>query len=233
MELACPSCGQRIDPQNINVTTDLAQCGNCGALHRLSDLVPGGPAAAPVRSEPPPGSGLEMSRELDGVRIHLPRQKAGCGTFFFAGFSLFWLSFVAVWTYFAAQGSSFFALFSVPFWLVGGGMLFAAINSLTESQTVTVSRHALVVEKKRLFFSKRKELDFRNIEAIRLEGARSNSFRVPTKGSFTSRAATSLLVPAIISGTGNIYFFEAADTAAQEWAVRYLATRLTEGTTRG
>ncbi|TCZ68646.1 hypothetical protein [Flaviaesturariibacter aridisoli] len=137
MELSCPDCGHSIPPQHINVITDLAQCPACGALHRLSSLAPAPGVPAAVRQEPPPGSALQLSRGLDGVEVHLPRRRAGCGTFFFMGFALFWLSFVAVWTVLAASASGFFALFSILFWLIGGGLLLAAVNFMTENANGT------------------------------------------------------------------------------------------------
>jgi hypothetical protein len=35
------------------------------------------------------------------------------------GFSIFWLTFIAIWTTLAFRGSWLFAAFSIPFWLVG------------------------------------------------------------------------------------------------------------------
>ncbi|RYY88581.1 MAG: hypothetical protein EOO15_08605 [Chitinophagaceae bacterium] len=228
MELHCPDCGQAIPAHHINIAADLARCSHCGALHRASDLMQPVSPGAPVSSQPPAGSSLEVSRELDGVQIHLPRRKAGCGTFFFAGFALFWLSFVAVWTYFAAQGSSLFALFSIPFWFVGGGLLLASINSVSETQTITVSRKGLTIVKKRLMFSKRHEFDFRAIEAIRLAPMRSNSFNAPAMARLSTANGAQPQVPAVINGDGNVYFFESANTAEQEWAVGYLSSKMTE-----
>ena len=46
------------------------------------------------------------------------------------GFNAFWLCFVAVWTTLALQGSILFALFSIPFWAVGLGMLAFNINTI-------------------------------------------------------------------------------------------------------
>jgi len=49
---------------------------------------------------------------------------------FMMGFSIFWLAFVTFWTVGAATGSIFFALFSIPFWIVGFGMFGAALYKM-------------------------------------------------------------------------------------------------------
>ncbi|RYY66667.1 MAG: hypothetical protein EOO12_03555 [Chitinophagaceae bacterium] len=231
MELSCPDCGHSIPPQHINVITDLAQCPACGALHRLSSLVPAPGVPAAVRQEPPPGSALQLSRGLDGAEVHLPRRKAGCGTFFFMGFALFWLSFVAVWTVLAASASGFFALFSIPFWVIGGGMLLAAVNFITETQTVRVTRSRLVIDKKQLLFSKSHSFEARGIQAIRLEELRSKPLSFPAQGNALGRAGRFgplSLAPAVQSGSGTVYFFENANSAEQEWIVAFLKSQLAE-----
>ncbi len=46
------------------------------------------------------------------------------------GFPLFWLAFLAFWTFMAIamKAQLFFVLFSLPFWAVGTGMGRAAVN---------------------------------------------------------------------------------------------------------
>jgi hypothetical protein len=66
---------------------------------------------------------------------------------FFAGF---WLSFVTVWTAGAAMGSPFFALFSIPFWLVGFGMVAGIIKSLVAGERLTMDRAQWALERQLL-----------------------------------------------------------------------------------
>ena len=48
-----------------------------------------------------------------------------------------------------SQGSIFFALTSLPFWFVFSSMLVGIINSVYETQTLTVTKRQLTLEKKR------------------------------------------------------------------------------------
>ena len=55
-------------------------------------------------------------------------------------FSGVWLSFIAFWTWGASHGSVVFALFSVPFWLVGLSMLGKFGLPLIRTTTLTLNR---------------------------------------------------------------------------------------------
>lgn len=64
------------------------------------------------------------------------------------GFSLFWLTFIAFWTWGAAHGSVFFALFSIPFWLVGLTSLAGGIAQLTMSTELALTRQAGILTRR-------------------------------------------------------------------------------------
>jgi serine/threonine protein kinase len=64
----------------------------------------------------------KLEKEVGHIQFFIPG-KFGSESIFMLGFSIFWLSFVTIWTTFAVAGSVLFALFSIPFWLVGLGML--------------------------------------------------------------------------------------------------------------
>ncbi len=99
--------------------------------------------------EPPRGSRIES--HVDGAELRLAIPQGG-----FRGpglgllvFSTFWLSFVTFWTVAAARGSRVFALFSVPFWLVGALMLkhaLAAVFTTTELR-IGASSYSLVTRR--------------------------------------------------------------------------------------
>jgi serine/threonine protein kinase len=81
----------------------------------------------------PSDSRVKISENGDSLRIVIPPGNfSNLGALTIGGFSLFWLAFVAFWTFSAiAMGAPiFFVLFSIPFWAVGIGMVRATILSL-------------------------------------------------------------------------------------------------------
>lgn len=86
---------------------------------------------ASLRSHPAP-AGAKAQTKIHGeqLQVLVPAGGFGFSSLFLIGFNAFWLCFVAVWTTFALQGSILFALFSIPFWAVGLGMLVFNINTI-------------------------------------------------------------------------------------------------------
>ncbi|CAE7202925.1 pkaA [Symbiodinium natans] len=85
--------------------------------------LPGVIAKKQATVEPPRGSRISVDRQGDQLRVLLPpvtwESRASIGAFGIA-----WTSFTAVWTAgVIAAGASFMALFSLPFWTAGAGML--------------------------------------------------------------------------------------------------------------
>lgn len=86
--------------------------------------------SVPAPSEPPQGSRIQMKRAGSRLEIDIPADPSrafSVSNLFMVVFSTFWLGFVAFWTLGAAAGGGLFALFSIPFWLVG---FFMGFNSL-------------------------------------------------------------------------------------------------------
>lgn len=54
----------------------------------------------------------------------------------------FWFAFIAFWTAGAARGSALFALFSLPFWAAGVGMLARFVLPLVQKTRLTLDRNA-------------------------------------------------------------------------------------------
>lgn len=85
----------------------------------------------PLPSLPIPlGTKIKITRDHQRLEIKIPPGLFKMANLFLIGFNAFWLCFVAVWTGLALQGSIFFALFSLPFWAVGLGMLAFNINNM-------------------------------------------------------------------------------------------------------
>ena len=158
MELKCTKCGDNMDSRLANVQTNLIQCPSCKTIHKLSRLIDN-QDNKPVKEKPvyktnydhremaslsdnlpekPTGSKLEVFATYSSVEIIAPPVRFKTTDLFVAGFGGFWLLFIAFWTFMAAQASIIFALFSIPFWLVGFGMVGGLIRRLAEKQYIEV-----------------------------------------------------------------------------------------------
>jgi len=225
MELICPNCSSVIDSNSINVMTDLAKCTHCGSLHKASTLAVSSGYDQTIQN-PPKGSKISLKRESgDVVSIEMPAKGFQLSTIPLLLFTLFWLGFITFWTT-MASGAGFFALFSIPFWIVGFSMLGAIIVSIAEKQTIKVGRGKITVTKSRPFLSKMLDYNFGDIQEIALKG--NQSWGSPHSIRFQNRYAPPPEMPALISGTGTKFFFEGANDAEKSWIVKYLNQKLAE-----
>jgi hypothetical protein len=180
---------------------------------------------------PPKGSSIELTNEMgDNVKIFFPRKGLTLWHIPQLFFLIFGLFFMTFWTKGASQGSVFFALFSLPFWFVYSAMLIGIINSVFETQTLTVTNDQLTLEKKRPIKGKTIKLNYSDIQEIKLTIMKAGPFSaysnprymLRNQWSFNSR----LEIPAVISGSGTVYFFEEANDAEQNWVTKYLNIKI-------
>ncbi len=87
----------------------------------LKSNAPGRALGRPV--EKPHGSKVRLQKEGGALELEVPPLGLRLSQIPMIGFMLFWLSFVAIWTAAAWHSTLFFAAFSIPFWLVGFGLL--------------------------------------------------------------------------------------------------------------
>lgn len=226
-ELLCPNCNNRIESININISTDLAKCSVCDTISKVSSLVYF--EEEKVSETPPVGSIIQLSKERgDTIKLLIPKKGFTVSTIPVFVFSMFWLGFIAFWTWGAAQGNIYFALFSIPFWLIGFGMLIGQINSMFETQTLSISKYELVLEKKRPFIGKRfgykiSEIhDIKNIELSTGKTSNMSKYNWINKKSIV----TGLEYPAIISDYDTTYFFESTTNMDKDWVTKYLSNKL-------
>lgn len=226
----CPNCGRQIESHNINITTDLAKCEACGAITKASTLVAAHEENKLPSSTPPVGSVIELTKEMDGsIQLFLPRKGLRASHLPLLGFSIFWLAFIAFWTWGASRGSAFFAMFSIPFWIVGLVMLISTINSMLETQIIQINRSQLTLIKERPVLTKRYTYNLADIQEIKTANMKENAFTGINPGQAwrsqrSIAAATS--TPAIFSGRGTHYFFEWANETEQQWAIGFLNHKL-------
>lgn len=213
MNLYCPKCGEVVNPEDLNIQTDLGKCAGCGQLFRVSEVFDG-TSVNITPDKMPATSRLILNKLSDSsYEISLPKggvKSVGCAMLVF---SIFWLAFVAFWTLMASQ-AGFFALFSIPFWFVGIGMFIFAVNSMTEVQRLIVSSDSIRVIKSRIVLSKDVTISPDNIKAIGMD-----EWQLGNKSYNSSKSQK---VPAIFYGRTKIKFFEYADRDDQLWIVAFL-----------
>lgn len=225
MKPICTVCNTEISTENLNVATDIAKCQNCGNIAKLSTLLT---EPKKVEFNPPTGSKIQIHKGLHNVvEITYPKKGFGTKSVPILIFSIFWLGFVAVWTFFAAMGSTIFALFSIPFWLVGIGMLLGAINSAMTVETVSINTSRLKILKNRLFRSKEFEADLKSIQKIELYGVLNNYKSLKnTTEAFSAlgnnTTGTNASSPTVFVDNKQEYFFTQASLEEKEWICNLL-----------
>ncbi len=180
MKLNCPQCGQLVPADNIYVATGWATCPACNELIRLAEVVPEFSPSAPGPVEPKPQRPFDahtlLERTPHRLLIHAPARGMRGGHWALLGFAIFWLAFVAFWTA-GALGIFFgggiqllnvaFAAFSIPFWLVGFGMLVGVLFAARAEYTVRIDASFLLAQVRCLFWRHRKVIDRAQVQHAR------------------------------------------------------------------
>lgn len=167
MELICPNCQRNIPAAEVNVQTDVAKCSACESIYRASDLV----ETQHLEENPklPEGSTIEYQSTGTGVSELIIPRKGLAGSVFPVGFATFWVGFIAFWTWGASQASLAFALFSIPFWIVGIVMWWGILRSATERQSLRLDGDGLTLSKNNIFSRKSWRVNYGQIDGVRLE----------------------------------------------------------------
>lgn len=226
MELICPNCKATILPDNVNISSDLAKCDKCNSIHKASELADS--KSIDKINNPPTGTKMTIKKGFDdSIELFYPKKGFTVSVIPQLFFSIFWIGFISFWTWGASQGSVIFAMFSIPFWLVGFGMLGGLINSISETQTLKISRTSLILKKERPIRPKNFEIKVKDIQSIRMKNLKMNPFSMFGNMKLMFKMQKSfgmggIEMPAIISGVKTEYFFEDANDAEQEWVTSTL-----------
>ncbi len=226
MKLKCSNCSSELKPENINISTDLAKCDNCGSILKVSELTS---SITSLKTTPPNGSKIMMTKGAGGqLELTLPKKGFSASVIPQFIFATFWLAFISFWTWGASQGSVIFAMFSLPFWLVGISMITGVINSINEVQKITLNKQILRIDRIRPIGTKSFETVLTNVQTIKLKGMKMNPFAMFGNFRYAMKTQTSLgspiETPAIITGMKTEHFFEDANDAEQEWVSKFLDT---------
>ncbi|MEM8890577.1 MAG: hypothetical protein AAGD28_21550 [Bacteroidota bacterium] len=212
-------------PTNINVVSDLAQCIYCNSIHKASELIDVGKEKALL--SPPANSRIKLKQGMgDNFEIVLAPGGFKFQYLFMFIFSFFWLAFISLWTFLAAQAGIFPVLFSIPFWLVGFSMLNNLLNTVRERQEICLKGDELRIRKKRVFLSKEYNFNIKKMHDIRMNPIKMNPLlflgNIQFMSSVKRRFRRIPELPTILKGEGNTHFFENANDVEQEWIVGFL-----------
>lgn len=226
MELICPNCRRSISPNHINVKTDLAKCEKCDSIHKASELVDA--KSIEKINNPPLGTKMVIQKGFgNSVELFYPNKGFTLSVMPLLFFAIFWVGFICIWTFLALRANFFFAIFSIPFWIIGFAMIRGLINYTSETQTLQISGTTLTLKKNSPIKSKIFEIDIQDIEAIKMKSPDINPLSMFGNFKMMLRIQQSFLtgglkMPAIISGVKTEHFFEDANDIEQEWVTSTL-----------
>lgn len=122
--------------------------------------------APPVREHARPfDTAISIEAERDGLRVTMPPRGFTLGTLGGIALTIFWFSFISLWTWGAAHGSIFFALFSLPFWFVGLGMVHAWMKGAWQTDELYLRPDATVLTSRLGPLRWRRELETRHLRS--------------------------------------------------------------------
>jgi len=188
MKVNCPNCGEIVPAEGLALDTSWGKCTACHEVFRLADVIEGYVAPSeeqvPGKPERPFDAWAVVERQLDRLLIHIPPHGLRAGTLALLGFAIFWLAFVAFWTA-GALGLLFngqmrgvnivFLCFSIPFWLVGFGMLGGVLWASRGSRTVYFDGVEMVTGLRCLLWRRRRVHDLATVQNARQSSQKTSS----------------------------------------------------------
>lgn len=227
MELICSNCGTTIRAENVNIATDMAKCESCNSLHRASSLKERVHLADLLVLPTDTRLQLQQGR-ANSIEIILPPTGLDGAVIGLFIFSIFWLGFITVWTVFASMGSIFFALFSIPFWIVGIFMLRGAINRSRERQQITMNNHEVILEIIKPMGGKKTVIPRSEVASVEMTSILNGldalkSIEYAQVSNSTKVGNKKADFPTIITTTKKKhYFFQSLTVPEKEWAVKLM-----------
>ena len=162
-----------VPAEDLNLETGWGKCRECQELFSLAPIVAALPEPIPER---PINARTLMENSGGELQIDAPAQGMRAGTCGLAFFAMFWTAFIAFWTAGAlgvlggAKPRAFnllFASFSIPFWLVGIGMLYAVGWAVWGSFTVRFDRQGMWTVRRCLAWSRSRFVELEYVQLAR------------------------------------------------------------------
>ncbi len=186
---------------------------------RIKDVVP---------QQPKRHSSKVLVEKVDGDQSLITLKPAGfsAGTLGIIFFALFWNGFLVVWTTMALMASVLFAMFSIPFWLVGLAMLAGIVTNLFGYQEILIRRKSMVIRKFTIGFKIEHTIDYNSLNSIELEkftkynNRTKNSFKLAASGANDNGLNSKTVV--ISHSNKELFIGEHLKESDKEWLVDYL-----------
>ncbi len=121
------------------------------------DALQWGYSDLPDHPHKPAGSRIVLHRSSDHLTLDLPPAGIKTGSTGIFVFAVFWVGFIAAWTIGAmSMGAPIFVgLFSIPFWLIGLGMLSTAFSGMFTRVRLSLDRQQFELEWRCLGFKRK------------------------------------------------------------------------------
>jgi hypothetical protein len=183
MKVNCPSCRQLVPAQDIFLDKGWGKCEACNEVFPLAQVLPAY-SSTETHSKRPFDARALVEKNRDELVVHVPAMGMRAAVWGLLTFAIFWLGFVAFWTTAAGgfffgggfqAGNLCFASFSIPFWLVGFGMLGAVIWMARGTKTVRLNHEQMSRETRCWIWSRSKQIDIARVQYARLAERRSRS----------------------------------------------------------
>lgn len=201
MKPICPSCHQEVPVEDVALDTGLGRCRFCNEIFEIPELVEhirkiqAGAERSNIKLTPvkPADSRIRLVRKEDKLLIYLPPWGLRGPTVPLLIFNLVWLGFIAFWTV-GALGIFFrpgkplqweniiFSLFSIPFWLIGFGMLGGTLGTMLSRRIVYLDSSWLESRWQCLFLRFRRQISREVVQMARVARPPFNDTRNPSFG---------------------------------------------------
>ncbi len=223
MKYYCVKCGAQIHQNEFDRELEIVECRNCGTEQELQQLVRiEDNHKTQLMLAPPSKSKIDVYRYSDSVmEITIPRSGLKPENLFVLGFSVVWLSFVAFWTLMAASASILFAMFSIPFWIVGVSMLYSLTKVALEKQEIELNGRTMKIKKTRLLNSRTEEFPLMDVDQIKMEKL-GNTKRFTTASKLNHLGNKNFKIPTIKHGKETETLLEYGTEEEKKWVVNLL-----------
>jgi hypothetical protein len=181
MKILCPSCEKEVPADNIDLKTGWGKCARCNDIFPLSDVLDG--YSPPGESEDqtierPFDAWARLERADNYLAVYLPPKGMRFATWSILCFAASWLGFIAFWTagalgFFFNKGQPpnleevLFACFSIPFWLVGFGMLGLVLWQARSTRAVYIDAENMVFERTCSIWRRRRAMERSRVQHAR------------------------------------------------------------------
>lgn len=183
MKIFCPACEKTIAAENVDLKSGWGKCSACNDVFTLSGVLKGyvQPNESDFEGGPverPFDAWARLESTDDYLAIFLPPHGMRFANWSLLGFATFWLCFIAFWTAGALgvlgnkgaqpkQENILFACFSIPFWIVGLGMLGGVLWQARGTRSVYIDANQLFVERSCSIWRRRRLFDRSSVQHAR------------------------------------------------------------------